>query len=243
MSLYKLIFGRFFAVWALLTFVITMIITVFFTYILKIFTKNKFDYNFYMLSKYWIKTWLFLVACPLKIKGSNNFKENENYIIVCNHNSLMDVPVASPFIIGTNKTIAKISFAKIPIFGVIYKSGSVLVNRNDEKSRRKSYDYMKRVLSKNIHMVIYPEGTRNRTNEPLKSFYDGAFKLSVDTQKEILPAVIFNTKKILPVKPSFCFLPHKIEMHFLEPFKAGNDSKVLKAKVHELMSEYYLNNA
>ena len=74
-------------------------------------------------------------------------------------------------------------------------------------------------------------------------FYNGAFKLSVDTQKEILPAVIFNTKKILPVKPSFCFLPHKIEMHFLEPIEAGTNSTELKEKVYNTMSNYYANNS
>lgn len=243
MQFYKLILGRIFALWALLTFIFTMVLVAIITYILKLFPKENFDRNFYLLSKYWLGIWLFLVGCPLKIKGKSNFKKGQNYIVVCNHNSLMDAPVASPFIVGTNKTIAKTTFAKIPIFGVIYRTGSVLVNRNDDKSRRKSFDDMKKVLMNNFHMVIYPEGTRNRTNKPLKPFYNGAFKLSVDTQKEILPAIIFNTKKILPVKPSFCFLPHKIEMHFLEPIEAGTNSTELKEKVYNTMSNYYANNS
>lgn len=243
MQFYKLILGRIFAIWALITFVITMILVALITYILKLFSNKNFDKNFYLLSKYWLSSWLLLVGCPLQIRGKNKFKKGENYIVVCNHNSLMDAPVASPFIVGTNKTIAKTSFAKIPIFGIIYRSGSVLVNRDNDKSRRKSFEEMKKVLHKNFHMVIYPEGTRNITNKPLKPFYDGAFKLAVDTQKEILPAIIFNTKKILPVKPSFCFLPHKIEMHFLDPITAGDNSTKLKEEVFETMSNYYLNNS
>ena len=46
-------------------------------------------------------------------------------------------------------------------------------------------------------MCIYPEGTRNRTEEPLKKFHDGAFRLAVSSGKEIIPAIIFNTKKAL----------------------------------------------
>ena len=43
---------------------------------------------------------------------------------------------------------------------------------------------MKSVLEKGIHMSIYPEGTRNRTKEPLKkNGYDGAFRLAVKMKR------------------------------------------------------------
>jgi len=65
------------------------------------------------------------------IKGKQHFKKGENYVVVCNHNSLMDVPV-SVTSVPANKTIAKIEMAKIPVFGLIYKRGSVLVDRKSE---------------------------------------------------------------------------------------------------------------
>jgi 1-acyl-sn-glycerol-3-phosphate acyltransferase len=72
----------------------------------------------------------------------------------------MDVPLSCPFIPGANKTIAKASFTKVPLFGFYYMKGSVLVDRNSDESRRKSYDKMKAVLKGNMHMSVYPEGTR-----------------------------------------------------------------------------------
>ena len=83
-----------------------------------------------------------------------------------------------------------------------------------------------------MHMSIYPEGTRNRTDEPLKKFYDGAFKLAVSTGNAIIPAVIFNTKKALPVNKTFFFLPHRLQMHFLEavPGRRTNSQMQLKKK-------------
>jgi len=92
-----------------------------------------------------------------------------------------------------------------------------------------------------MHMCIYPEGTRNRTAEPLKKFYDGAFKLSVETKKSIIPVLIFNTGKSLPVHKSFYFLPKKLRMDFLLPVNpAGLTSEALKEKVFEIMSEHYV---
>ena len=41
------------------------------------------------------------------IKGKDNFKKGQNYVVVCNHNSLMDVPV-SVTAVPPNKTIAKV---------------------------------------------------------------------------------------------------------------------------------------
>ena len=70
--------------------------------------------------------------------------------------------------------------AKIPLFGLIYKTGSILVDRKNEKSRRDSFIKMKEVLDMGLHMCIYPEGTRNTSSEPIKPFHDGAFRLAVD---------------------------------------------------------------
>ena len=89
-------------------------------------------------------------------------------------------------------------------------------------------------------MVIYPEGTRNRTDDPLKSFYDGAFKLAVDTHKPIMPAILFNTKKVVPANKFFYLYPQKLEMHFLPPVDSNDIyAKDLKAKVFRMMWDYY----
>ena len=184
------------------------------------------------------------IGCPLKIKGKENFEEGETYIVVCNHNSFMDIPVASPGIPGGNKTIAKVEIAKIPIFGALYKIGSVLVDRKSEASRRESFTKMKDVLELGLHMCIYPEGTRNKTDQPLKSFHNGAFILAIDTKKAIIPAVIFNTKKALPADKPFFLLPYRLSMHFLPPVTVQpNDSvESIKQKVFEIMKAYYVAN-
>ena len=195
------------------------------------------------VARFWMNIWLPLIGCPVKIKGKENFLKGKSYVVVFNHNTLLDVPLSAPYVPGANKTIAKASFAKAPLFGWFYMKGSVLVNRKSEQSRIKSYEEMKAVLAAGMHMSIYPEGTRNRTNEPLKSFYDGAFKLAAETQKDIIPCLIFGTKEAMPVNKVFYLLPTKLQMHFLPPVSStGISSKDLKEKVFTIMKNYYTAN-
>jgi len=243
MRIVKNILGRIFAFWALLSFVLTFLIIFIPSMFCWLIPDPKGQKLFIQIAKLWMNVWLRITGCSVRIKGKSNFKFGETYIVTSNHNSLMDVPLSSPFIPGANKTIAKSTFTKVPLFGFYYIKGAVLVNRANDKSRRQSFDKMKSVLNQGIHICIYPEGTRNRTSEPLKKFYDGAFKLAVETKKSIIPAVIFNTKKVLPLDKAFYFWPHRIEMHFLEPVEVlQKSSDELKQEVSEVMKAYYVQN-
>ena len=241
MNIFKEVAGRIFALWALLIFIITMLVVVPGMWAIGLVKEPKRTSIFRKISKAWMSIFFALAGCSLKVKGKENFKEGETYIVICNHNSFMDVPVTTPFIPRANKTIAKIELSKIPVFGLIYKRGSILVDRNNKDSRRESFKKMKEVIAMGMHMCIYPEGTRNKTNLPLKSFHDGAFKLAIDTKKSLLPAIIFNTKKILPTHKIFFFWPSKMELHFLPDIEIKNldTAESLKETAFNLMSNYY----
>lgn len=240
----KAILARLFALWALVLFVASMLVALVFylpCFLLKDPAKAYWHRH---VSRMWMFLYLNAIGCPLRVKGRSNYDHGTNYVVVCNHNSLMDVPVSTPFLPRANKTIAKKSFSKVPVFGWIYSFGSVLVDRKSDASRRKSIDDMKRVLQLGLDMVIYPEGTRNRTGQPLKTFYDGAFRLSVDTRKPILPVVLFHTRDVLPAHRFFYLAPHRLDMHILPPIEPGDLSgEALKEKVFRTMWDHYQANA
>jgi 1-acyl-sn-glycerol-3-phosphate acyltransferase len=195
---------------------------------------------FQHISRLWMRVFFFFSGVRISIKGKENFKKGETYIVISNHNSLMDIPMTTPFIPGANKTIAKVEMAKIPVFGMIYKTGSVLVDRKSEESRRNSLLQMKEVLRMGMHMCIYPEGTRNKSLEPLQPFHNGAFRLALDSGCAILPTLIFNTAKVLPVGKPFFFWPVKVRMHFLPAVAPGNmTTDQLKEKLFAIMKDYY----
>lgn len=241
MTLTQKIFGRIFALWALLIFIPTMLVAFPFIAATGIWKEPKSTALFQQVARIWMRVFFFFAGIRTSIKGKEHFKKGETYIVVSNHNSFMDVPLTTPFVPGPNKTIAKKEMAAIPVFGMIYKRGSVLVDRKSEESRTRSLIKMKEVLAMGLHMCIYPEGTRNKTGKPLQPFHNGAFKLAADTGTSILPAVIFNTANVLPPGIAFFFWPVTIRMHFLEPVPPGQLSPAeLKEKVFALMSGYYV---
>ena len=239
----KNIFARIWAFWGLVSFTITFLI-IFIPSMLSYLVKEPGGQLYFIkVSRVWMRCWLFLIGCPVKVTGKQNFKPGNTYVVVFNHNAFLDVPLSAPFVPGANKTIAKASFAKVPLFGLFYSKGSVLVDRNDDRSRGKSFEMMKRVLANGMHMCIYPEGTRNRSNEPIKTFYDGAFRLAVAANKDIVPCVITGTKKAMPINKSFYLLPTRLKMHFLPPVSSDNTNvSELKEKVFTQMKEYYVAN-
>ncbi|GAB3009624.1 lysophospholipid acyltransferase family protein [Niabella terrae] len=236
MGIFKEIAGRIWATWGLLSFIITFLIVLPVALISYLLPEPRGTAFLIGVSRIWMRVWLFLIGCPVKIVGTENFRKGKSYIVTCNHNSLLDIPLSSPFIPGANKTIAKRSFVKIPLFGLYYAKGSVLVDRNSEKSRKESFDKMKQVLRMGMYMCIYPEGTRNRSQEPLKPFYNGAFKLAHETGTEIIPTIISGTKEAVPLDKAFFFLPRAFEIRFLPPISPdGKTAMQLKEEVYQVM--------
>jgi 1-acyl-sn-glycerol-3-phosphate acyltransferase len=227
------------AVWALIWFFLTMLMILIPVVLIGLVPEPKRTDLFIRISKCWMAIFLPFAGVRLKILGKEKFVKGQPYIVVCNHNSFMDIPISSPGIPGGNKTIAKIELSRIPLFGLVYKRGSILVDRKDEGSRKKSYLEMKEVLSSGLHMCIYPEGTRNKTSNPLKNFKDGAFKLAIETKTPIIPAVIIGTKKMLPANKIMYYKPGKATMIFMDPIDTSNlqsnDIEDLKEKVFRNM--------
>ncbi|CAL1517383.1 lysophospholipid acyltransferase family protein [Chitinophaga sp. MM2321] len=240
----KNIFGRIFALYALLLFAGTMLVIFIPIWIISYWPDPKKTKGFLAIGRIWMKVYMPLIGCPVIRKGLENFAPGQTYVVVCNHNSLIDVPVTTAGIPGPNKTLAKASMGKIPLFSVLYKIGGIMVDRSSEASRKQSVEDMKHALSLGMHMLLYPEGTRNRTNEPLKEFYDGAFALAIDTQLPIIPSLLFHTRKIIPAEKKLSAWPHHIEYHFLQPIPTTGmtreDVPALKEKIFRLMWDYFI---
>lgn len=141
------------------------------------------------LIKTWSYIWFFLIGIRPKISYAAPISKHQNYIVVANHASYMDTPLifrTLPFMV---RPLAKAELARIPLFGFLYKQMAVLVDRSSSGSKRKSVQHLRRTLQREGSIFIFPEGTFNESDAPLKSFYDGAFRLALVTQTPILPVL------------------------------------------------------
>ena len=168
MKLIKNILGHLYCVYAALLFIATMLIFFIPIWLISLLAEPQRAKALHVLFRMWMGIYMPLSFCPVIRRGKHHFKKGENYVVVINHNSLMDIPVSTPWIPGPNKTLAKIEMAKTPVFGIIYKAGSILVDRKKENSRRDSFNKMQATLEMGINLCLYPEGTRNKTKEPMQ---------------------------------------------------------------------------
>jgi len=194
----------------------------------------------YKICRFWADAFFFLLA----IRHTNIYEEkhdvNRQYIFVSNHISYFDIPMMMKAIRHQNiRILGKSEMTKIPVFGFIYKKGAVLVNRESIIKRSESIRTLIWFIQRKISVFICPEGTFNTTDKPLKSFYDGAFRIAIETQKPIRPILFLDTYDRLNYKSIFSLNPGKCRAVYLsETITDGltlNDITALKEKVYRQM--------
>lgn len=148
----------------------------------------------------WLWSWIFSMLTFIRYDfyGRENFKKGQSYIYVSNHTSFLDIPGLWMIIPGEKRPLAKKELLKIPVFGWIARSASVIVDRSSGESRKKSLDKLKKTLASGISILLFAEGTQNRTKEILQPFKDGAFRIAIDTQQPILPMVVIGAGPLMP---------------------------------------------
>ena len=148
----------------------------------------------------WLWSWIFskLTFIRYRFYGKENFRKGQAYIYVSNHTSFLDIPGLTMLLPGQFRPLAKKELLRIPIFGWIARSAAIIVDRSSPESRKKSIDRLKAFLKDHISILIFAEGTQNRTSNPLQPFKDGAFRIAVDTQQPLLPIVVIGAGPLMP---------------------------------------------
>jgi len=188
----------------------------------------------------WLWSWIFSMLTFIRYEfyGHEYLKKGKSYIYVSNHTSFLDLPGLRLLIPGEFKPIAKKELLKLPVFGLIVRTATIVVDRSNAQSRKQSIDRMRETLADGIPALIFAEGTQNRSKEILQPFKDGAFRIAVDTQLPIVPIVVIGAGKLMP--PGTTTLrPGKIKIIVGKEIDVTglttNDVPVLKQKTFETM--------
>jgi len=201
------------------------------------------SYKFLMI---WSWTFSQLNRIIYKIEGREHIVKGKAYIYVSNHTSYLDLPGIAMTIPTQFRPLAKKELKKIPVFGWIAQAACVIVDRSSNESRRKSMDHLKEILVKGISILIFPEGTQNRTASRLQPFYDGAFRIAIETGQPILPMVVLNAGKLMPPN-SFHIEPGTIKILIGSEIQTNGldlkETSALKEKVYHAMDQLILNNS
>lgn len=183
-----------------------------------------------------------LTGMRYKVVGKEHFQQGQEYVITCNHKAIADLFIVAHALRGIAfRPLSKVELTHAPIIGFLFKHAIIPVDRTSKESRHKSHKAMMHLLKdEGLSLLIFPEGTRNRTPNPLKEFYDGAFRIAIQTQVPIMPMVILDTDVITPQGTPW-LRPGTLTCQFLPPVSVEglteDDVPMLKAKVYKLMEE------
>jgi 1-acyl-sn-glycerol-3-phosphate acyltransferase len=204
------------------------------------------------LSKFWSDAWLFLIGIRHVNIEKEPIETNQHYVFVANHISYLDIPLIFQAIRHNMiRVLGKAEMSRIPVFGTLYKLAVILVDRSSAEKRAKSVLVLKKMLAKNVSIFIFPEGTFNETGFPLKSFYDGAFRVAIETQTAIKPIVFLDANHLMHYSSVWKFRPGLSRAVILPAVPVNGftlaDVDILKKQVYELMEstiiEYSKSNA
>lgn len=187
----------------------------------------------------WADLWLFLVFIIHKNFYLEEHRKDQSYIYVSNHISYLDSALVPKIFRKPLRPLGKVEMSKIPVFGFIYRNVIVTVDRSNPENRMKSVRILKSILNHGISVLVFPEGTFNTTEKPLKPFYDGAFRVAIETGTPIKPVLILNSYDLMHYRSIFSLRPGISRSVFLPEISVEglttDDLPTLKMQVHAAM--------
>jgi len=187
----------------------------------------------------WADVWLFLVFIIHRNFYLQEPRKDQSYIYVSNHISYLDAALVPRVLRDPIRPLGKVELAKVPIFGFIYRNVIVTVDRSSPENRTRSVMLLKSMLQKGISVLVFPEGTFNTSHKPLKPFYDGAFRVAIETGTPIKPVLLLNTYDLMHYRSIFSLRPGISRSVFLPEISVEgytlDELPQLKMQVHAAM--------
>jgi 1-acyl-sn-glycerol-3-phosphate acyltransferase len=193
------------------------------------------------LTCFWgsLYTWL-NPAWPVRVVGREKIDPAETYVMVANHQSLLDILVLFR-LFRHFKWVSKVENFKIPFIGWNMRlNGYIQLKRGERASTSAMLRECRQNLAARNSIMMFPEGTRSLTGK-LRGFKTGAFDLAKDAQRPLLPVVVHGTASALPKQGVILQGRHRILIEVLDPIAyasfADEDVDALTLRVRELIGD------
>ena len=159
-----------YSVWVILTFMI-MAIPLWICYVfIKLIPYKKQINAVYIVNRTFVFLWSIVVGMRYKINGLQNINRNQTYVVVMNHQNMADMIACAFGLRNPSKPLIKKELLFIPILGQLFGLACLPMDRSSKTARRESKLRLLSDLKQGISVIIFPEGTRNRTANPLIPF-------------------------------------------------------------------------
>ena len=203
-----------------------------------IFSKTKAQTIFHCVAVLWAKSILgALQIWKVKCYNSHQSVGKNNYLVIANHQSILDIIVALATLPIPFKFMAKKELFSIPFLGWhMTLAGYIPVDRSSPEGRKAAAQKAKDCLRDGGSLLMFPEGTRSLDGQILP-FKPGAFKLAQNEHIPLLPTVIEGTKDAIRKKTWKVTRNVTIQVNIEKPIMLTDDEEAMTEKIQEIRDQ------
>lgn len=189
----------------------------------------------------WADIWFPLIFIWHKKIYEAPHDKKKSYIFVSNHISYLDAAILVKAFRQPFRPLGRVEMSQVPVFGFIYRNAIVTVDRSSASNRARSVRILKSIINKGISVMVFPEGTFNMGTTPLKEFYDGAFRVAIETQTPIKPVLFLDAYRRMHYRSLFSMTPGRSRIVYLNEIPVTDytlaDVGKLKDEVYTIMEK------
>lgn len=163
------------------------------------------------IGKFWSLLNIYSSGTRLAIRGREKIEKGRTYIVMSNHQSLLDPWVLIGKLPLQLRWTIKSEVRKMPVFGyALERMGHIYVGRRTGKDTVLTLEAAVQRIRQGASVVFFPEGTRSRDGDLLK-FRKGGAVIAMRSGVPILPVTINGSRFVLP-KDTLALMPGKIQV-------------------------------
>ncbi len=160
------------------------------------FNQEANDYSCLHMEQTAFKLMLKVTGVRLTVIGEENVPKDQAVLYIGNHRSYFDILLTYSRCPGLTGYVAKVEMLRYWLLRDWMKALYCLfLDRKDIKAGLKTILQGIEYIKRGISICIFPEGTRNRTDEMLP-FKEGSMKIAEKTGCPIIPMAITNSAEI-----------------------------------------------
>ncbi|WP_425600298.1 lysophospholipid acyltransferase family protein [Luteimonas deserti] len=142
-------------------------------------------------------------AGGLTVEGGEAVDWSRPYLVVANHESLLDICVLFMAVPVPLRFLLKQEMRRVPfVAGYACATGMLFISRDDRRAGPQLRRQVAEVLGDGKALCLFPEGTRSRDGR-LGEFKSGSFQAAIDAGVDVLPVALHGTGAVLPVQGFF----------------------------------------
>ena len=163
---------------------------------------------------------LSLVGIRFRVAGRENLPRGHAAVFCANHQSNVDPPVLFRAVHPRLRVLYKQEIDRIPLLARAFRmAGFIPIDRHNRESAMRSIEIGADSLRAGQSFLIFPEGTRSKT-DALLPFKKGGFRMAIKAGAPIVPVAISGGRAAM-VRGSFVIRPVTLTIRIGRPVQTG----------------------